>query len=149
MMNKESLYNCYALRREVVELRKRHDELYNTYKSPALVSTGSHGNTPSDPTSQAFYKLLELEEEYNDALDKAVRQLADVQHWLNKIDDPDLGRLLDITFLTVYHGWKQPTGYGTMKGLTRQGSTSTVGLDSTRTFKVSVCVRFECANILV
>lgn len=98
MMNKESLYNCRALRREVVELRKRHDELYNTYRSPALVSTGSRGNTPSDPTSQAFYKLLELEEEYNDALDKAVRQLADVQHWLNKIDDPDFRAIVRYHF---------------------------------------------------
>ncbi len=97
-MNKESLYNCYALRREVVELRKRHDELYNTYRSPALVSTGSHGNAPSNPTSQAFYKLLELEEEYNDALDKAVRQLADIQRWLDKIDDPDFRAIVRYHF---------------------------------------------------
>ena len=97
-MNKESLYNCRALRREVVELRKRHDELYNTYRSPALVSTGSHGNTPSDPTSQAFYKLLELEDEYNDALDKAVRQLADIQRWLDKIDDPDFRAIVRYHF---------------------------------------------------
>lgn len=97
-MNKESLYNCRALRREVVELRKRHDELYNTYRSPALVSTGSHGNTPSNPTSQAFYKLLELEDEYNDALDKAVRQLADIQRWLDKIDDPDFRAIVRYHF---------------------------------------------------
>lgn len=98
MMNKGSLYNCRALRREVVELRKRHDELYNTYRSPALVSTGSHGNTPSDPTSQAFYKLLELEDEYNGALDKAVRQLADIQRWLDKIDDPDFRAIVRYHF---------------------------------------------------
>ena len=97
-MNKESLYNCRALRREVIELRKRHDELYNTYRSPALVSTGSHGNTPSDPTSQAFYKLLELEDEYNGALDKAVRQLADIQRWLDKIDDPDFRAIVRYHF---------------------------------------------------
>ena len=97
-MNRESLYNCRALRREVVELRKRHDELYNTYRSPALVSTGSHGNTPSNPTSQAFYKLLELEDEYNDALDKAVRQLADIQRWLDKIDDPDFRAIVRYHF---------------------------------------------------
>ena len=97
-MNKESLYNCRALRREVVELRKRHDELYNTYRSPALVSTGSHGNTPSNPTSQAFYKLLELEDEYNEALDKAIRQLADIQRWLDKIDDPDFRAIVRYHF---------------------------------------------------
>ena len=97
-MNKESLYNCRTLRREVVELRKRHDELYNTYRSPALVSTGSHGNTPSNPTSQAFYKLLELEDEYNEALGKAIRQLADIQRWLNKIDDPDFRAIVRYHF---------------------------------------------------
>lgn len=89
-MTIEKLEQYKGLTSEMQALRDQIDSLYDTYRSPQLISNGSHSMSASSPTESAVCKILKLEETYRRIYEEAVDLLSEVENWLSHVDDAEI-----------------------------------------------------------
>ena len=89
-MTIEMLEQYKGLTSEMKALRDQIDSLYDTYRSPQLMSNGSHSMSASSPTESAVAKILKLEETYRRKYEEAVDLLSEVENWLSHVDDAEI-----------------------------------------------------------
>ena len=90
-MTVEKLEQYKGLTSEMKALRDQIDSLYDTYRSPQLMSDGgSHSMIASNPTESAVEKILNLKELYSKKYEEALDLLAEVESWLSTVDDVEI-----------------------------------------------------------
>lgn len=89
-MTVEKLEAYGGLTSEIKGLREQIDSLYDTYRSPQLMSDGSHSMSAGSPTENAVAKIFKLEETYRNKYEEAVDLLAQVESWLSTVDDVEI-----------------------------------------------------------
>lgn len=89
-MTVEKLESYRALTSEMKALSQQITSLYDTYRSPQLMSNGSHSMSAGSPTESAVSKILKLEEIYKNKYEDAVDLLAEVESWLSTVDDAEI-----------------------------------------------------------
>lgn len=90
-MTIEKLEQYKGLTSEMKALRDQIDSLYDTYRSPQLMSDGgSHSMSASNPTESAVEKILNLKKLYSKKYEEALDLLAEVEAWLSTVDDVEI-----------------------------------------------------------
>ncbi len=89
-MTIEILEQYKGLTSEMKALSQQITSLYDTYRSPQLMSNGSHSMSASSPTENAVAKILKLEETYRRKYEEAVDLLAEVENWLSQVEDAEI-----------------------------------------------------------
>lgn len=89
-MTIEMLEQYKGLTSEMQALRDQIDSLHDTYRSPQLMSNGSHSMSASSPTESAVCKILKLEQTYKNKYEEAVDLLSEVENWLSEVDDAEI-----------------------------------------------------------
>lgn len=89
-MTIEMLEQYKGLTSEMQALRDQIDSLYDTYRSPQLMSNGGHSMSASSPTESAVAKILKLEKTYRKKYEEAVDLLAEVENWLSQVPDAEI-----------------------------------------------------------
>lgn len=79
-----------GLTSEMKALSQQITSLYDTYRSPQLMSNGSHSMSASSPTESAVGKILKLEKTYRRKYEEAVDLLGEVENWLSQVDDAEI-----------------------------------------------------------
>ena len=72
---------------EAQAIQQQIEQLYNTVRSPNLVSIGARGNTVSDPTHAALTKIDELREELEEIQRGLAEQAKAIEEWLVTVPD--------------------------------------------------------------
>lgn len=89
-MSVEKLEAYRGLTSEMKALSQQITSLYDTYRSPQLVSNGSHSMSAGSPTESAVSKILKLEETYSVKFKEALDMLTEVENWLSQVDDAEI-----------------------------------------------------------
>lgn len=91
-MTVEKLEQYKGLTSEMKALRDQIDSLYDTYRSPQLMSDGgSHSmSAAGSPTESAVEKILNLKKTYSKKYEEALDLLAEVEAWLSTVDDVEI-----------------------------------------------------------
>lgn len=89
-MSVEKLEAYRGLTSEMKALSQQITSLYDTYRSPQLVSNGSHSMSAGSPTESAVSKILKLEETYRKKYEEAVDLLGEVENWLSQVPDAEI-----------------------------------------------------------
>lgn len=89
-MTIEKLEQYRGLTSEMQALSQQITSLYDTYRSPQLMSNGGHSMSASSPTESAVAKILKLEKTYRKKYEEAVDLLAEVENWLSQVPDAEI-----------------------------------------------------------
>lgn len=89
-MTIEKLEQYMGLTSEMKALSQQITSLYDTYRSPQLMSNGSHSMSAGSPTENAVAKILKLEETYRRKYEESVDLLAEVENWLSQVEDAEI-----------------------------------------------------------
>lgn len=89
-MSIEKLEAYRGLTSEMKALSQQITSLYDTYRSPQLMSNGSHSMSASSPTEGAVGKILKLEETYSVKFKEALDMLTEVEDWLSQVEDAEI-----------------------------------------------------------
>lgn len=90
-MTVEKLEQYKGLTSEMKALRDQIDSLYDTYRSPQLMSDGgSHSMSAGSPTESAVEKILNLKETYSKKYEEALDLLEEVEAWFSTVDDVEI-----------------------------------------------------------
>lgn len=89
-MTIEKLEQYRGLTSEMKALSQQITSLYDTYRSPQLMSNGSHSMSAGSPTENAVTKILKLEETYRRKYEESVDLLAEVENWLSQVEDAEI-----------------------------------------------------------
>ncbi|WP_195920274.1 hypothetical protein [Catenibacterium mitsuokai] len=105
-MTIEKLEQYRGLTSEMKALSQQITSLYDTYRSPQLMSNGSHSMSAGSPTENAVGKILKLEETYRNKHEEAVDLLAQVENWLSRVDDAEIRSICRHHYL-LNKSWQQ------------------------------------------
>lgn len=89
-MTIEKLEQYRGLTSEMKALSQQITSLYDIYRSPQLMSNGSHSMSAGSPTENAVAKILKLEETYRRKYEESVDLLAEVENWLSQVEDAEI-----------------------------------------------------------
>ena len=107
-MTIEKLENYKGLVAEMRSLKESIDNLYNTYRSPQLMSDGgSHSmSVGGSPVESAVVKILKLKETYQQKYDEAADLLLHVENWLSQVEDPEIRSIIRFHYI-LNRSWQQ------------------------------------------
>lgn len=106
-MTVEKLEQYKGLTSEMKALRDQIDSLYDTYRSPQLMSDGgSHSMSVSSPTERAVAKILKLKETYQQKYDETADLLLQVENWLSQVEDPEIRSIIRFHYI-LNRSWQQ------------------------------------------
>lgn len=106
-MTVEKLEAYRGLTSEIKGLREQIDSLYDTYRSPQLMSDGgSHSMSVSSPTERAVAKILKLKETYQQKYDEGADLLLQVENWLSHVEDPEIRSIIRFHYM-LNRSWQQ------------------------------------------
>lgn len=106
-MTVEKLEAYRGLTSEIKGLREQIDSLYDTYRSPQLMSDGgSHSMSVSSPTERAVAKILKLKKTYQQKYDEAADLLLQVENWLSQVEDPEIRSIIRFHYI-LNRSWQQ------------------------------------------
>lgn len=105
-MTVEKLEAYRGLTSEMKALSLQITSLYDTYRSPQLMSNGSHSTSASSPTESAVSKILKLEKIYRNKYEVAVDLLAEVENWLSQVPDAEIRSICRHHYL-LNKSWSQ------------------------------------------
>lgn len=106
-MTIEKLENYKGLVAEMRSLKESIDSLYNTYRSPQLMSDGgSHSMNTGSPTENAVNKILKLKKIYNNKYSEATNLLLEVEAWLSQVEDPEIRSIIRFHYI-LNRSWQQ------------------------------------------
>ena len=90
-MTVEKLEAYRGLTSEIKGLREQIDSLYDTYRSPQLMSDGgSHSMSVGSPTESAVNKIVTLKRIYSKKIEEASDLLLEVENWLSTVEDSEI-----------------------------------------------------------
>lgn len=106
-MTVEKLEAYRGLTSEIKGLREQIDSLYDTYRSPQLMSDGgSHSMSVISPTERAVAKILKLKKTYQQKYDEAADLLLQVENWLSQVEDPEIRSIIRFHYI-LNRSWQQ------------------------------------------
>lgn len=105
-MTIEKLEAYRGLTSEIQALSQQITSLYDTYRSPQLMSDGSHSMSAGSPTENAVAKILKLEQTYRRKHEEAVDLLAEVENWLSRVEDAEIRSICRHHYL-LNKSWQQ------------------------------------------
>lgn len=105
-MTIEKLEQYKGLTSEMQALRDQIDSLYDTYRSPQLMSDGGHSMSVSSPTERAVAKILKLKETYQQKYDETADLLLQVENWLSQVEDPEIRSIIRFHYVLGY-SWQR------------------------------------------
>ena len=105
-MTLEKLEQYKGLTFEMKALRDQIDSLYDTYRSPQLMSDGGHSMNVSSPTESAVAKILKLKETYQQKYDETADVLLQVEKWLSRVEDPEIRSIIRFHYI-LNRSWVQ------------------------------------------
>lgn len=105
-MTVEKLEAYRGLTSEMKALTQQITSLYDTYRSPQLMSNGSHSMSAGSPTENAVAKILKLEQTYRRKYEETVDLLAEVESWLSTVDDVEIRSICRHHYL-LNKSWQQ------------------------------------------
>lgn len=89
-MSIEKLEAYRGLTSEIQALSQQITSLHDTYRSPQVMSNGSHSMSASSPTESAVAKILKLEEIYRKKYEEGVDLLGEIENWLSQVPDAEI-----------------------------------------------------------
>lgn len=107
-MTVEKLEQYKGLTSEMKALRDQIDSLYDTYRSPQLMSDGgSHSmSVGGSPVETAVNKVLELKTVYEQKYEEAANLLYNIETWLSQIEDPEIRSIIRFHYI-LNRSWQQ------------------------------------------
>lgn len=105
-MSIEKLEAYRGLTSEMKALSQQITSLYDTYRSPQLMSNGSHSMSASSPTESAVAKIFKLEETYRRKYEEAANLLYNIETWLSQIEDPEIRSIARFHYVLGY-SWQR------------------------------------------
>ena len=106
-MTVEKLEQYKGLTSEMKALRDQIDSLYDTYRSPQLISDGSsHSISVGSPVEAAVNKVLELRNVYEQKYEEAANLLYNIETWLSQIEDPEIRSIARFHYVLGY-SWQR------------------------------------------
>lgn len=105
-MTVEKLEQYKGLTSEMKALRDQIDSLYDTYRSPQLMSDGGHSMSVSSPTERAVAKILKLKKTYQQKYDETADLLLQVENWLSLVEDPEIRSIIRFHYI-LNRSWVQ------------------------------------------
>lgn len=106
-MTVEKLEQYKGLTSEMKALRDQIDSLYDTYRSPQLMSDGgSHSMSVGSPVETAVNKVLELKTVYVQKYEEAANLLYNIETWLSQIEDPEIRSIARFHYVLGY-SWQR------------------------------------------
>lgn len=126
-MTVEKLESYKSLTAEMKAITLQIDSLYDTYRSPQLISDGSsHSISVGSPVEAAVNKVLELRNVYEQKYEEAANLLYNIETWLSQIEDPEIRSIARFHYVLGY-SWKRtntavcgyPSHYAARKRLMR------------------------------
>ena len=91
----EDLESYRGLSSELEALQELRTWLYYPVSSPnGREQVGQRGNTPSDPTRQAFDKLQAMDERISAKREEVANRLEKILDWLDTLDDSELRSMI-------------------------------------------------------
>lgn len=105
-MTVKKLESYKSLTAEMKAITLQIDSLYDTYRSPQLMSDGGHSMSVSSPTERAVAKILKLKETYQQKYDEAADLLLQVENWLSQVEDPEIRSIIRFHYI-LNRSWQQ------------------------------------------
>lgn len=106
-MTIEKLENYKGLVAEMHSLSESIDSLYDTYRSPQLMSDGgSHSMSVGSPTESAVNKIVTLKLIYSKKIEAASDLLLEVENWLSQVEDPEIRSIIRFHYVLGY-SWQR------------------------------------------
>lgn len=105
-MTVEKLESYRGITNEMKALLQQITSLYDTYRSPQLMSNGSHSMSAGSPTENAVAKIFKLEETYRNKYEEAVDLLAEIESWLSQVEDPEIRSIIRFHYI-LNRSWQQ------------------------------------------
>lgn len=105
-MSIEKLEAYRGLTSEMKALRDQIDSLYDTYRSPQLMSSGSHSMSVGSPVETALNKVLELKTVYEQKYEEAANILYNIENWLSQVEDPEIRSIIRFHYI-LNMSWPQ------------------------------------------
>lgn len=106
-MTVEKLESYKSLTAEMKAITLQIDSLYDTYRSPQLISDGSsHSISVGSPVEAAVNKVLELRNVYEQKYEEAANLLYNIETWLSQIEDPEIRSIARFHYVLGY-SWKR------------------------------------------
>lgn len=104
-MTIEKLENYKGLVAEMRSLKESIDSLYNTYRSPQLMSD-AHSMSVGSPVETAVNKVLELKTVYEQKYEEAANLVYNIETWLSQIEDPEIRSIVRFHYVLGY-SWQR------------------------------------------
>jgi len=106
-MTIEKLEAYRGLTSEMKALSQQIASLYDTYRSPQLMSDGgSHSPSAGSPIESAVEKILNLKETYQQKYDEAADLLLQVENFLSQVEDPEIRSIIRFHYM-LNRSWQQ------------------------------------------
>ena len=106
-MTVEKLESYKSLTAEMKAITLQIDSLYDTYRSPQLISDGSsHSISVGSPVEAAVNKVLELRNVYEQKYEDAANLLYNIETWLSQIEDPEIRSIARFHYVLGY-SWQR------------------------------------------
>jgi hypothetical protein len=105
-MTIEKLEAYRGLTSEMQALSQQITSLYDTYRSPQLMSNGSHSMSAGSPVETAVNKVLELKTVYEQKYEEAANLLYNIETWLAQIEDPEIRSIARFHYVLGY-SWQR------------------------------------------
>ena len=105
-MTIEKLEAYRGLTSEMKALSQQITSLYDTYRSPTLMSNGSHSMSVGSPVETAVNKVLELKTVYEQKYEEAANLLYNIETWLSQIEDPEIRSIVRFHYVLGY-SWQR------------------------------------------
>lgn len=105
-MSIEKLEAYRGLTTEMKALSQQITSLYDTYRSPQLMSDSGHSMSVSSPTERAVAKILKLKGTYQQKYDEAADLLLQVENWLSQVEDPEIRSIIRFHYI-LNRSWQQ------------------------------------------
>lgn len=104
-MTIEKLENYKGLVAEMRSLKESIDSLYNTYRSPQLMSD-AHSMSVGSPVETAVNKVLELKTVYEQKYEAAANLLYNIETWLSQVEDQEIRSIIRFHYI-LNRSWVQ------------------------------------------
>lgn len=104
-MTIEKLKQYKGLTSEMKALRDQIDSLYDTYRSPQLMSD-AHSMSVGSPVETAVNKVLELKTVYEQKHEEAANLLYIIETWLSQVEDPEIRSIIRFHYI-LNRSWQQ------------------------------------------
>lgn len=105
-MSIDKLEQYRGLTTEMKALSQQITSLYDTYRSPQLMSDGGHSMSVGSPVETAVNKVLELKTVYEQKYEEAANLLYNIETWLSQIEDPEIRSIARFHYVLGY-SWQR------------------------------------------